>query len=295
MTGWDDLKYVLHVAREGSTLAASRTLQTTQTTVMRRVAGLEAALGYALFERRRTGYLPTDALKQLMPKLEAVEAAHDAFDQEASATGRDIAGTVRLTAPELLVVPLVIPALAELRRHYPAIRVDLVTTDRLLDLTKGEADIALRAADPPTEGSLFGRRIREDDRWSVCCSKAYAALHGAPESTADFPRHTFIGVIEELYPANFTDWTAGVIPEENITFRQSSLSALIAAIRSGLGVSVAPDIIISADPDLVRCFSVDLDLGKEIWLLAPERHRSTAHVRAALDFLGGFLSQLARS
>ena len=176
---WNDLKYCTHVAREGSTLAAARALDISQTTVMRRIAALEDALGYELFEKRRAGYVPTDALKALLPRLDAIEVAHTAFEHEAAHTGRSLKGTVRLTASELMVAQFLSSALVVFSAEYPDIRIELFTTDRFLDLSRGEADIALRAGDPPTEASLFGRCIVPSDIWHVCCSRLTAQPPGS--------------------------------------------------------------------------------------------------------------------
>jgi DNA-binding transcriptional LysR family regulator len=295
MANWSDLKFLLQVARDGSTLAASRSLATNQTTVMRRITALEGELGLTLFERRRSGYVPTDALKALMPQLEAIEIAHVDFEKAAATLVRGVSGTIRLTAPELLVVPLLAPALTALREQHPAIRIELVTTDGFLDLDRGEADIALRASDPPTSGSLLGRRINGADGWSVCCSKGYAATHGAPRTAEGLASHPLVGVIESHYKNPMMEWLDSHIHREGLALRQSSLTAIYAAVRSGFGVSIAPDIVLAADPDMVRCFPVGIDPGKQLWLLTHERHRHTAHVRTALDFLGGLISNLVKS
>ena len=295
MANWNDLKYLLQVIRDGSTLAASRSLDANQTTVMRRIAALEAELGLTLFEKKRSGYAPTDALKALMPQLETVENAHLAFDKEAAALARGVSGTIRLTAPELLVVPLLATALTALREQHPAIRVELVTTDGFLDLGRGEADIALRASDPPSSGSLLGRRIHGADGWSICCSKGYAQRHGAPQNVEDLAHHPLVGVMESHYRNPMMEWLDSFIQTEGLALRQSSLTAIYAAVRAGFGVSIAPDVVLAADPDMLRCFPVGVDPGKELWLLTHERHRHTAHVRTALDFLGSFISNLVRS
>jgi len=295
MANWNDLKYLLQVARDGSTLAASRSLQMNQTTVMRRIAALEADLGLTLFEKRRSGYVPTDALTRLMPQLEAIENAHGAFEKEAATLVRGVSGTIRLTAPELLVVPLLATALTALREQHPAIRIELVTTDGFLDLGRGEADIALRASDPPSSGSLLGRRIHGADGWSVCCSRTYAARHGVPSQAEDLANHPLVGVMDGLYKNPMMEWLDAYIQKEGLALRQSSLTAIYAAVRSGFGVSIAPDVVLLADPEMVRCFPVGADPGKQLWLLTHERHRHTAHVRTALDFLGTFLSSLVRS
>jgi DNA-binding transcriptional LysR family regulator len=288
MSDWDGLKYLLQVSREGSTLAASRVLKISQSTVIRRIAVIEDELGFELFEKRRSGYVPTAALKALMPGLEAVEKSHALFDREAAAMARGLSGTVRITASELMVTHLLGPALFELRRQYPGIHIELLTTDGFLDLTSGEADIALRAGDPPTEATLFGRRIA-GDVWCICCSKTYADTVGVPRSPAELENHMMITVIQGMYPSKIVEWVEDHIPNGRMPMRHNSLHSIYMAIKSGLGVSAAPDLLVSGDPDIVRCFPLDIETGKEVWLLAPERHRRTPHVRVVLDFLGTHL------
>jgi DNA-binding transcriptional LysR family regulator len=289
MPDWNDLKYCLHVAREGSTLAAARVLDISQTTVMRRIAALEEQLGYELFEKRRNGYSPTQTLRDLLPQLEAVEQAHAAFDHASAHAGRTLKGTVRLTAAELLVSHFVSTALAEFGREYPDIKIELFTTDALLDLTKGEADIALRAGDPPTEATLFGRRIVADDRWSICCSRVYAAKHGIPRNIDELQQHMLVSVIEGQFQSAIVDWVRENVREENIAIRHNSLMAIYMSVKAGLGVSPCPDMLSAVDPDLIRCMPLELGANKEVWILAPERLRRTRHVRIVLDFLANHI------
>lgn len=294
MIDWNDLRYVLHVAREGSTLAASRVLGTNQTTVMRRIAALEAQLGFALFEKRRTGYVPTEALTGLLDSLNGVESAHRAFERGAGLVRRGLAGTVRFTAPELLAAHFMRDTLMQFRRSYPAIGIELLTTDRPLDLTAGEADVALRAGDRPTEPTLFGRRIVARDDWSVCCSRDYAAVFGAPRGLDEIAGHTFIALLDGVAATPLTRWIEANIPSEAIGIRQNGVGAIHASVRAGLGISICPDLITVADPDMIRCFAVDVETAHEIWLLAPARHRDSPHVRVFLDFLSNHLTTLAR-
>lgn len=294
MIDWNDLRYVLHVVREGSTLAASRVLRTSQTTVMRRIAALEAALGFALFEKRRTGYVPTEALTGLLDRLGAVESAHLAFERDADLVRRGLSGTVRFTAPELLAAHFMRDTLMRFRHAYPAIRIELMTTDRPLDLTAGEADVALRAGERPTEPTLFGRKIVARETWSVCCSRGYAAQFGRPGGLDEIGRHVFIGPMAGMAETPLTRWIDANIPEDAVAIRQNGVGSIYASVKAGMGVSICPDLITEADPEMTQCFPVDVDLGHEIWLLAPARHRDTPHVRIFLDFLSNHLTTLAR-
>lgn len=290
MDDWNDLKYVLSVLREGSTLAAARVLRTSQTTVMRRIAALESELGLSLFEKRRNGYHPTQVLRDLTESLSAVDAAHAAFKRELALIGRGLSGTVRLTAPELLVSYFMRDALAQFRQRYPSIRIELLTTDARLNLTLGEADVALRAGGRPTEPTLFGRKIVTDSHWSMCRARSDTLDGAAPSKLSEIDDHTFICPIDGLYDTPLMDWIRSNIPPQNITFRQNSLSSIYANVKAGLGIAILPDLVTLRDKDIERCFTIDIDASQEIWLLAPERLRNSPHVRVLLDFLSNHLT-----
>ncbi len=283
MVEWGDLRFLLHVVREGSTLAASRVLNTSQSTVMRRIAVLEGQLGLSLFEKRRSGYVPTDTLLGLLGKLEAVEAAHSAFESEARVICRGLSGTVRLTTPELISSHFLKFPLQQFRQLNPDIRIELVASDDYLDLS-WEADIALRAGDPPTDGALFGRRII-NDTWSVYCSRAYAEANGYPTTTADFGKHGFICIVERARPDRLTEWMNTHFPPDNIVLRHSSLMSAFFSVKAGDGIGICPDMIGMNEPEFIRCMPVDVQTGKEVWLLAHERNRQTPRIRIVLDFL----------
>src|SRR5690606_22007553 len=141
MFDWNDLKAFLAVARGGSTLGAAKAMGVNQTTVARRIEALESALRLKLFERGQTGSRLTEAGRDLMAEAEKVEAAAQAFDSRAAAQQRGLAGNIRITATEIIANAAVTPALGEFRRLYPDIQVDLILTDRALDIERGEADV----------------------------------------------------------------------------------------------------------------------------------------------------------
>ena len=159
MLDWNDLRYFLAVARDGSTLAAGRALRVSQTTVARRIAALEEAVGLTLFEKRPAGYALTAAGDELLDHAEAVEAAALKFDSAAGASTRDVSGTVRLTAEEIFSVTLFAPLLRELHDLHPGIVIELDSGQALRDLGAGEADIALRSTVGDQAAGLVGRQI----------------------------------------------------------------------------------------------------------------------------------------
>ena len=290
---WNDLKYFLAVARGGSTLAAGRTLGVSQTTVARRLAALEAALGLVLFERRQAGYAATPAGETLVAQAEAVEAAAASFGDSAAAFSREVAGAVCVTMVELYAVTIMPPILRDLHEAHPGIRIVLDTADHHRDLGAGEADVALRGGHVATDSSLVGRRIAADP-WTVYCSRAYAAVHARPRTAQDLREHAIIGGGgDRIWPA-YRAWLRRHGLEEAVTIHHNSAGGLLAAVRAGAGLAVLPSFIADRDPELVRCLRPSAGDDSELWLLTHERLRRTPRVRAVMDFLGDRLQRLAR-
>ena len=288
MFDWNDLKYFLAVARAGTTLKAAATLKVSQSTAARRIAALEKAIGVKLFDKRQSGYVPTEAGAALIKTAEEVETSTGVFGAAASAHKRGLTGTVRFTCSEIAVSALFMSALREFRDAYPSVRLELITTDRRLDLATGEADVAFRAGTPPTEPELVGRRIAIDT-WSVYCTKSYAEKHGAPTSPEDLPHHAFFTLHDEFPRLPIIEWIARHVPESAIVMRQNTIGGLFGSLRSGLGVTVMSDFLASTDANLIRCFTPDAPAHSEIWLITHERLRTVPRVRALMDFLAEYL------
>ncbi|HEV2747094.1 MAG TPA: LysR family transcriptional regulator [Allosphingosinicella sp.] len=293
MFDWNDLRSFLAVARTGSTLAAGRALRVSQTTVARRVAALEQALGLTLFERRQAGYALTPLGEALLGRATEVEAAAGALADAAAAMGREASGTVRLTTEEIYAVTLLSPMLRDLHEAYPAIRIELDTTAEVRDLAAGAADIALRSSVAPTGGGLVGRRVA-DDIWTLYCSRSYAAEHGIPRRRRDLAGHPFIGGGGETVWRVYLAWLRENGLEEAVAMRHASTTGLLAAVRSGFGLAALPSLVADLDPELVRCLPPAPGKDRKLWLLTHERLRHTPRVRIVLDFLADRLTRVAR-
>jgi DNA-binding transcriptional LysR family regulator len=290
MLDWNDLRYFLAVADGGSTLAAGRALRVSQTTVARRIAVLEGAVGLTLFDRRQAGYALTPAGAQLLAQARAVGSAATAFGDSAAAAARDSSGTVRLTTDELFAVTLLPPLLMELHESHPAIHIELDGAQELRNLGVGEADIALRSTAGAQPAGTVGRRVCVDD-WSLYCSRDYAESHGVPRGREDLKRHALVGGgggrIEQAYAA----WIEEMGLEQQVAIHHASGTGLLAAVRSGIGLAVLPCIVAEGEPDLVRCFPPRTGHGRTLWLLTHERVRRTPRVRIVIDFLHERLKQ----
>jgi DNA-binding transcriptional LysR family regulator len=283
MLDWNDLKYFLSVADRGSTLAAGRALRVSQTTVARRIAALEEAIGFPLFEKRQAGYALTPAGEDLVGRARQVDVAATAFGEAAAAEKRDTSGTVRITTQEIFVT-LLAPMLRELHDVHPEILIELDDSQDFRDLGEGEADIALRSATGDLGAGVVGRRLGDDD-WTLYCSRGYAAEHGVPTTRAELRNHAFIGGGGPKLWRAYSAWLHDLDLDDRIIMHHASAMGMLSAIRSGLGIAVLPAIVADAEPDLIQCLPPKNDHKRSMWLATHERVRHTPRVRAVIDFL----------
>lgn len=294
MLDWNDLRYFLAVARAGSTLAAGRELRTSQTTVARRIAALEDALGVRLFEKRQAGYALTPAGEDLLGRAQQVETAAGAFAYAASAQSRDVSGTVKITTEEVYAITLLAPLLRELHEKHPDIRIDLDTSQTVRDLGAGEADISLRSTKGDNQAAgLVGRQLCVDD-WALYCSRSYAERHGVPRNRAALKKHAFIGGGGGNLWIHYQTWLQSLGLEEQVAMHHATSGGLLSGVRSGFGIAVLPCIVADSDPDLIRCIPPRPNHDRMLWLFTHERVRDTPRVRTVIDFLYDKLSRHVR-
>jgi DNA-binding transcriptional LysR family regulator len=293
MLDWNDLRYFLAVANGGSTLAAGRTLRVSQTTVARRIAALEAALGVQLFEKRQAGYALTPTGEELLDHAREVESVISRFSNAAESQSRDVSGIVRITSEEIYALSLLSPLLRELHERHPEIIIELDTASTLRDLGAGEADIALRSSSVAQPAGLVGRRLCVDD-WTLYCSRDYASRHGRPTSVRDLKGHAIVGGGGDKLWQHYQAWLKSLHLEDRVAMHHATSWGLLSAIRSGFGVSVLPCVVGDGDPDLIRCIPPKEDHGRVLWLLTHERVRHTPRVRVVIDFLYERLVQHVR-
>jgi DNA-binding transcriptional LysR family regulator len=281
MFDWNDLTYFLAVARHGSTIAAGKALGLSQSTVHRRLVELERRLGHKLVTRHTTGYRLTAFGEALRPYAEQVEAAIKDLERHVGDAAHDAAGVIRVTCPEPIVYRMT--ALIE-RFHakHPKLRVEFVTSDRYLDLSKGEADVAFRSGD--TDDELIGRKIA-DSIWAVYASRAYIERHGKPERVEDLSRHALVCFDESLGAHRASKWLAEVAPGATIAARNNSVLGLLYAVKSGVGVGPLPTAIADDQEDLVRVLGPIAELARSWRLLTHPDLRRTPRVAAFFNFI----------
>ena len=283
MFDWNDLRYFLAVAREGSTVAAANALKVNQSTVQRRLAALEEAVGSKLVERLPTGYRLTETGAALRPHAEAVEAAVLAFRRQLASVDTELTGTIRVTAAEGIAYLVLTPLLEKFHGRYPGLKVDVILTDRILDLAKGEADVALRAAQLE-DSTLIGRKIT-DLTWGLYSTHGYVERRGGMTGIEDLNRHSVIHFGGELANIQAANWLRAVAPDARIAARCSGVTGALLTVKSGVGVAMLPSHIGDTDSDLVCLLGPLSEPSTACYLLAhPDLHR-TPRVRAFFDFM----------
>ncbi|MFC3080163.1 LysR family transcriptional regulator [Phenylobacterium terrae] len=295
MYDWNDLRVFLAVARNGSTLAASKVLKINQTTVARRLEALEEDLQLKLFERGQSGSRLTEAGEDLVAEAEKVEKAAEALASRAAAHQRGLAGTIRVTASESVANIALIPALSEFRRLYPEVTIELVMTDATLSLEDGEADVALRAgAGLPDSDALVARKLNEFV-FGIYCSREYALSRGRPTRPEELKDHTLIGPDGPLMvQMPGMAWMFEQAPDAEVSCRANTMTSLSSAIKAGLGLGPMVTIMADQDPDMVRCMIPDPVPKGSMWLVTRAELRNVPRIRAFIDFVTPYVHTLAR-
>jgi DNA-binding transcriptional LysR family regulator len=290
MFDWNDLRYFLAIAREGSTQAAAAALKVNQSTVQRRLAALEEGVGRKLVERRPAGYRLTQFGREMLAPAEAVEASVAAFERAIRSSDTEPTGTVRLTCSETELYRLLTPSLERLGALYPGLRVEFVMTEKRLDLARGEADIALRGG-TPGDHNLIGRKI-SDVPWNIYASRSYVARCGKPARPEEIARYAVIAYEGQLADSPPARWFRSHMSEPDIAARCNTLLSALAAAKSGIGLALLPHHIGEPEEDLVRVLVLPPELKQPITLLVHPDLRNVPRVRAVFDFLVGEIDRL---
>jgi DNA-binding transcriptional LysR family regulator len=283
---WNDLRSFLAIARTGSLQGAARTLAVNHSTVFRRLNALEARLGVRLFERSARGYALTVAGEQMLASAERVE--NEIIGLERRLLGGDVrlSGTLRVTTTDTLAHGLLGPHLRAFQAAYPAIELELITGNAFFDLSKREADVALRPSRHPGD-AMVGRRLAAI-AVALYGASDYLAARGRPASPADLGGHALITGDASLGHLPATRWLAERTPAGATVVRCNSWLSQFAAARAGLGLTALPCFLGDPAPELMRVLPPEPTLAGELWLLTHADLRRMARVRA-------FMETLARS
>ncbi len=231
---WDDVRLFLALSRSRTVGAAARSLGVDASTVSRRLAALEETVAATLFDRGRDGIRPTEAAEELMPVAEQIEEAMARFASAAEGLERDVSGRVRVTSPPDVAEVILVPLLPELLRRHPALRVDLEPGEALFDLTRREADLALRTI-RPERGDLIVTRLFTVT-WVLAASPKLARALGTLHDWSDAPWVTWG---DRLAHTGSARWIARHV-RGDAAVRSDSMRLQLAVVASGAGVALVP-------------------------------------------------------
>jgi DNA-binding transcriptional LysR family regulator len=285
MLSWDDFRYVKAIADTRSLGGAAAELSVNHSTVFRRLAQIEKGLGSRLFERSRGGYALTPCGEEMVRLAERMGEDIVAFERQV--TGHDLrpSGELRVTTNDTALIYLMTEIFAGFRRAYPEISLDVVVSNQPLNLSKRDADVAIRATERPPE-TLIGRRAASN-AWAVFAASQTARNNFDPLS--DGRAAEWIGFGDNLANLKAAKWLKehGGRP----VYRINTVLGLAEATAAGLGLGLLPCFIGAKTPGVTRLTPPLPDVVEGLWLLTHADLRATARVRAFMDFAGAEIAK----
>ncbi len=283
---WDDVRLFLALARERKLGSAGQRAGLDASTLSRRLVALERALGARLFDRTRTGLVPTEAAERLLPAAEAMESALHQFAQEGSGLEASAEGLVRLSVVPGLADLFVAPALVRLSAALPIFRLEVDAQQRVVDLTRNEADLAIRTVRPQA-GDLVMTRFMLT-RWVPVAAPRVAAALGPVRDWNRLPWVTWGADLQGVGPPR---WLAAAAPKADPVLRSSHFATQVAAVEGGFGVALVPEPYLELKK--LRRLQVHKSLvaatppwpPEEAWLVVHRALRDVPRVAAVWRFL----------
>ena len=280
MDNWDALRFVLAVQRQGGLSAAARELGVNHATVSRQLDRVEAELGQRLFDRLPSGLVATEAGKRAAEHAARIEAEMMALDLELTAKTAD-EGVVAVTVPPLMVTDDLAADLAEFKRQNPRVDLKILGDNRVLNLHRREADVAIRVTETPAE-SLWGRKVAAQ-RSGFYMAQDFVL----PKENTPLPLVAFTAWKEVMPP----DFLAS-FPKAEIVATCDDMVAAMALVRAGLGVTRMP-CFLGDGQGFERVPGQVLQPYPPIWILTHPDLRKTLRIRKMMAFLADRFSARA--
>ncbi|MDQ8728295.1 LysR family transcriptional regulator [Bradyrhizobium sp. LHD-71] len=274
---WDDLRIVKAIGQSGSLALAGTALGLNTSTVSRRLTQVEDALGVTLFDRRRAGYLPTAAGLELIALAERVELDVVSVARRVSGHAESRAGELRVTTSDALMLDFLTPIIADFQTSNPSVRVDVIVGNCLLNLARGESDIAFRAVTGAPPENLFGRKVATI-AWAVYGRRS-DFLDGRP-LPGEIYQHQWVSYGKNLSGLKAYGFVETRVPGERIVFRCDSVAGMATAIAAGIGVGFLPCMHGDTATDLIRVGSIEPDISDELWILTHPDIRKSGRISA---------------
>lgn len=287
MPEWSDLKIVLALSRSGTMSGAAKHLRVDHSTIGRRLSSIEDSLGTKLFKRTPRRMVPTETGNAAIAAAESMEQAVAALERRINSKRKALEGLVKLTTSEGFA-GLVVAGLPGLRERHPKLQVEIITSNAPLDLTSGEADIAIRLTDTPQQGLIVKRLV--DVEWGVYASTSYLDANPLGEP-ASLRGHSLLAFDRRLGRSPGGLWAEQHAAEGQIVMRGNSINAVRAATVAGLGLAGLPRFVAEqqglavALPDTIGVWPCSLVFHADL--------KDTPRIRAVIDYFADYLRERA--
>lgn len=286
---WDDFRLIKAIADSSGLTGAAATLKVNHSTVFRRLGQIEDAVGLPLFERRKTGYVATPAGEEMAALASRMDDDVGAFARRIAGREIEPSGEVRITTTDTLFLHLLIPIIEAFRKAHPGIRIDIVIGNQALNLSRRDADIAIRASDSPPE-TLVGRRLATL-AWAVYGRADDALVTPEAFDSASLFDRDWICLGDQLGHVKAARYVRDRVAPERIVLKTSAVLGIAESIEAGIGIGPLPCFIGDQKPALKRLMAPNPDFGTALWLLTHPDIRQSPRIRTALDMLAAELGR----
>ncbi|MFJ5295757.1 LysR family transcriptional regulator [Pseudomonas sp. NPDC088368] len=279
---WNDLQTFLAIARTGRLTVAAQRLNLDHSTLSRRLASLEEALGVKLFDRRATGYTLTQEGEALIQEAESIESISLRLQTRLQDAQHSVSGTVRIGTPEGFGTWFLAERLPRLMADHPQLEVELVANPRNFSLSKREADLSIAMA-RPDHGRVHARKL-VDYELGIYGAPSYLARHDAIDSVAQLTQHKWVGYVEDLMWTPELNYFRGQIPVIHPGIRISNVISQLAAVRAGVGLGVLPCFMARGEAGL-RQILPSQKINRTYWIITHADTCELARVKVMQQFL----------
>jgi DNA-binding transcriptional LysR family regulator len=288
---WDDLRILLSVARAGSNKRAARALEIDPATVSRRLTALEASLAQKLFRTSKGKRVPTEAGARLVAIAERMDSELLSAHRELGEDAARPSGVVRVSTVEAIATSVLGPALGAMRARHPAILLELLVTPTVLDLSRGDADLAVRLT-KPTEKGLRRKRLARLELGLFARADLLARVGVDATSPGRGERLPMVEYGSALIAVPETDHVRAVLPLADVALRTTSVGSVLSAIETGQAAGIVPVAFVTESADLVRV-RIKPPPVRDVWLVVHPDAARVPRIRAACELVEEAFAALA--